>query len=152
MTTERTMTPLAIAIVLSLVVGGAGGFALGGGFSGKSEQVTDVTIKTDAPDTVEAVGGVVEAAVAEDLTDAQTRQIIASSDVKVLGMQYLVDHGADHGLVGAITVYDIAAGAAQGEGSASVNVEEAQQDVSRMLACPVCPVCGDADLPAVVVD
>lgn len=132
MTPERTMTPLAIAIILSLVGGGVGGFALGGGF-GKSSQTTQVEVKTDAPETVEAVGGVVEAAVAEDVTDAQTRQIIAGSDVKVIGMQYLVDSGADHALVGALVEYDIAASATAIKDSGAFGTQAAQSDVSRAL-------------------
>jgi len=93
MTPEIKMDPITLALIVGVVCTGLGiGGTLGvQAMGGKSEQVTDVTITTDAPETVEAVGGVVDSVVAEDVTDAETRAAVVEQSPQSVLAQAVVD-------------------------------------------------------------
>jgi len=86
---RRMITGIIIAAVAGIAVGALGMGAINKG--GKSEQVTDVTITTDAPEAVEAVGGVVDSVVAEDVTDAETRAAVVAQSPQSVLAQAVVD-------------------------------------------------------------
>ena len=118
------------AIVIAALAGiaaGAGGFALLSRDSG-----------TDA-DTVAEVANVVDAVVLEDVTDANTRQVIASQPAGAI-LAEQVAAGTDEAATLALAEYAICVAAAQGaEKSAGLNCEEAQQDVSAVVRAMLLP-------------
>ncbi|HLD90778.1 MAG TPA: hypothetical protein VI911_07185 [Patescibacteria group bacterium] len=136
---------LYIAITLGLVAVGEGIY-IGAKAGGK--QATEITISTDAPETVAATAGVVEetgeAVNAEPLRELELRAQIAASPVRSLGMEYLVENGANHRTIAALVEYDIGVSGAMVKDGGAFNLQQAQQDVSAALAatpCPTCPVC-----------
>jgi len=107
-----------LTIVLLSILGGA--LLGGGGVLGVQALGND-----DVPATVAATATVVEAAVAEDVTDAETRQAVATSPAVNLAVAAAVEPGADARTY-ALASYALCLAAAQGkvEGSAAFGCQE----------------------------
>lgn len=84
------ITAIIISAVAGIAVGAIGMNVLG---NDVSSQSASVDINTDAPETIEAVGGVVDSVVAEDVTDAQTRASVVEASPQALLAQAVIDLG-----------------------------------------------------------
>lgn len=139
MTTERIM-PIGTTITIgaACLLAGAG---LGFGFARGIDR-------PDSAETVEAVAAPIEAggkaaaetldaALAVEQTKADAQLALATMPAsRVLAEAVVAERCAP--LTGALAAYSIAVAGSQGkEGSASVNAEEAQQDVARVLVALV---------------
>ncbi len=119
------MTTLIIAILASLLVGAGAG--------------TGVTLALthdsgSAPEAVAAVTPTVEAAVREDVTDAETRAAIAQAPAVNLAVEAAVRPGASPSTV-ALAAYALCIAGAQGkaEGSAAFGCQQRGQTLDTTL-------------------
>ncbi len=117
------MTTLIIAILASLLVGAGAG--------------TGVTLALthDSGEAVAAVTPTVEAAVREDVTDAETRAAIAQAPAVNLAVEAAVRPGASPSTV-ALAAYALCIAGAQGkaEGSAAFGCQQRGQTLDGTLS------------------
>ena len=124
------MSPILIAIIASLLAGG--GLGVGG---------TLLLTRDKAPEAIAATATVVDSAVREDVTDAETRAAVATSPAVNLAVAAAVQPGAAPSTV-ALAGYALAASAAMGkeEGASAFQVKELTglliETVKAMDSCP----------------
>lgn len=95
---------------------------------------------------VDAIPDVIEAANAPALEAEETRQLLVVNPVQSVYAEAVVTDGCPP-LTAALAAYSLAVAASQGEGSAAVNVEEAQVDVSRVITGMIAgSVCGTVEV------
>ncbi len=90
----------------------------------------------DAEPVAEVIPDVLEAANAPVLEQEETRQMLVANPVQSVYAEAVVLDACPP-LTAALAAYSLAVAASQGEGSAAVNVEEAQVDVSRVLTAMI---------------
>lgn len=119
-----------------------------------AEALADVAQAEAPADAVAASAAgttdAVEAALSPEMTRLGTQQALATSSVQVVYAAAVVQ-GDCVPLQGALAAYSIAVAGSQGkEGSASVNAEEAQQDIGKVLeAMRVDGLCSELTPPPV---
>ena len=129
------LTAILIAAGLGLASGIGGTLLIQRRAAPTPAPVVDTTPVVEA--TGAAVTSGIEAAQAPELAQKQTEREIATSPVQSIYAEAVVVDRCPP-LTGALAAYSVAVAASQGaEGSAAVNVEEAQQDVSKVLAAMV---------------
>ena len=90
----------------------------------------------DAEPVAEVIPDVVEAALAPAVEQEQTKQQLVALPAQSVYADAVVADSCPP-LTAALAAYSLAVAASQGEGSAAVNVEEAQVDVSRVLTAMI---------------
>ena len=122
------MTPLAIYLLIAL---GSAGLGVGG------TVLVQSLGKSDAPEAITATATVVDSAVREDVTDADTRQAIATMPAVNIAVEAAVQPQATPETY-ALAAYALCLSAAQGkaEGSSAFGCVARGQTLDGLLAEP----------------